>query len=193
MSKASSASAFRPSSSPTRPTACATAAPTDGIPPPCPRISERHRAGMPQSACEYGEVIGRELRAQGFDMTLGGGMDLTREPAQRPHLRVRRRRSPAGRNARRQHDEVRAGATHRRRHQALRDERPGNRPQHCQRHHLEARHAGVRPAGLPYRRSPLPIPALSCAPTTAINGDYACENTYTLNESSRRSGASKAS
>jgi beta-glucosidase len=34
----------------------------------------------PQSACEYGEVIGRELRAQGFDMTLGGGVNVTREP-----------------------------------------------------------------------------------------------------------------
>jgi beta-glucosidase len=33
-----------------------------------------------QSACEYGEVIGRELRAQGFNMTLGGGVNLTREP-----------------------------------------------------------------------------------------------------------------
>ena len=34
----------------------------------------------PQSACEYGEVIGSELRAQGFNMTLGGGVNLTREP-----------------------------------------------------------------------------------------------------------------
>jgi len=34
----------------------------------------------PESACEYGAVIGRELRAQGFDMTLGGGVNLTREP-----------------------------------------------------------------------------------------------------------------
>lgn len=33
-----------------------------------------------QSACEYGEVIGRELRAQGFNMTLGGGVNLAREP-----------------------------------------------------------------------------------------------------------------
>ena len=33
-----------------------------------------------RSACEYGEVIGRELRAQGFNMTLGGGVNLTREP-----------------------------------------------------------------------------------------------------------------
>src|SRR3954451_1262939 len=34
----------------------------------------------PQSACEYGELIGRELRAQGFNMTLGGGVNLARDP-----------------------------------------------------------------------------------------------------------------
>src|ERR1700728_2521071 len=33
-----------------------------------------------ESACAYGEVIGSELRAQGFDMTLGGGVNLAREP-----------------------------------------------------------------------------------------------------------------
>ena len=33
-----------------------------------------------ESACEYGAVIGSELRAQGFNMTLGGGVDLAREP-----------------------------------------------------------------------------------------------------------------
>ena len=32
------------------------------------------------SACAYGAVIGSELRAQGFNMTLGGGVDLAREP-----------------------------------------------------------------------------------------------------------------
>jgi beta-glucosidase len=32
------------------------------------------------SACEYGALIGRELRAQGFNMTLGGGINLAREP-----------------------------------------------------------------------------------------------------------------
>jgi beta-glucosidase len=34
----------------------------------------------PQSACDYGELIGRELRAQGFNMSLGGGVNLAREP-----------------------------------------------------------------------------------------------------------------
>jgi beta-glucosidase len=31
-------------------------------------------------AREYGSLIGRELRDQGYTMTLGGGVDLTREP-----------------------------------------------------------------------------------------------------------------
>ncbi|HEX3990404.1 MAG TPA: glycoside hydrolase family 3 C-terminal domain-containing protein [Acetobacteraceae bacterium] len=34
----------------------------------------------PKAAYEYGALIGRELRAQGFNMTLGGGVDITREP-----------------------------------------------------------------------------------------------------------------
>ena len=32
------------------------------------------------AAFEYGALIGRELRAQGYNMTLGGGVDITREP-----------------------------------------------------------------------------------------------------------------
>jgi len=34
----------------------------------------------PEAACEYGALIGTELRAQGYNMTLGGGVNLTREP-----------------------------------------------------------------------------------------------------------------
>jgi beta-glucosidase len=34
----------------------------------------------PQAACAYGALIGTELRAQGYNMTLGGGTNLTREP-----------------------------------------------------------------------------------------------------------------
>jgi beta-glucosidase len=32
------------------------------------------------AAYEYGELIGTELRAQGYNMSLGGGVDITREP-----------------------------------------------------------------------------------------------------------------
>lgn len=34
----------------------------------------------PDAAFEYGALIGRELRAQGYNMSLGGGVDITREP-----------------------------------------------------------------------------------------------------------------
>jgi len=34
----------------------------------------------PHAACEYGALIGKELRAQGYNMTLGGGTNITREP-----------------------------------------------------------------------------------------------------------------
>ena len=34
----------------------------------------------PEAAYEYGALIGRELRAQGYNMSLGGGADITREP-----------------------------------------------------------------------------------------------------------------
>ncbi len=33
----------------------------------------------PQAACDYGALIGRELRAQGYNMSLGGGLNLARE------------------------------------------------------------------------------------------------------------------
>src|SRR5215472_11635312 len=32
------------------------------------------------AACAYGALIGRELRAQGYNMSLGGGANLTRDP-----------------------------------------------------------------------------------------------------------------
>lgn len=34
----------------------------------------------PEAACSYGALIGRELRDQGYNMTLGGGVNLAREP-----------------------------------------------------------------------------------------------------------------
>ena len=33
-----------------------------------------------EEACRFGTLIGHELRAQGYNMTLGGGVNLTREP-----------------------------------------------------------------------------------------------------------------
>ena len=69
-------------------------------------------------------------------------------PPQRPHIRVHGRRPHPRRNARRQPHQVRAGPARYRRHQALRRQRPGERPQRGRLHHLEARHARERSAGL---------------------------------------------
>ncbi len=68
-----------------------------------------------EAGYEYGALIGRELRAQGFNMSLGGGVNLTREP----------------RNGRTFEfgDEGIASAACAGRHQALRAQRSGERPQ----------------------------------------------------------------
>jgi len=34
----------------------------------------------PDAACAYGKLIGDELRMQGYNATLGGGVDITRDP-----------------------------------------------------------------------------------------------------------------
>jgi beta-glucosidase len=34
----------------------------------------------PGAACAFGTVVGKDLRAQGYNMTLGGGVNITREP-----------------------------------------------------------------------------------------------------------------
>ena len=46
----------------------------------CPPTWPVPRAGISRAGYEYGALIGRELRAQGYNMSLGGGMNLTREP-----------------------------------------------------------------------------------------------------------------
>jgi beta-glucosidase len=73
-----------------------------------------------QVACEYGGLIGRELRAQGYNMALGGGVNLTREPRNGRTFEYPGRRPDSGRHARGQPDQMRAGRACDRRHKALR-------------------------------------------------------------------------
>ena len=102
----------------------------------------------PESACEYGEVIGRELRAQGFNMTLGGGVNLAREP------RNGRTFEYAG------EDPLLAGTVVGNmmkceqaqhvvgdiKHYVMNDQETGRAIRECR--HLETRDAGVRSAGV---------------------------------------------
>ena len=120
----------------------------------------------PQAACDYGALIGRELRAQGYNMTLGGGTNITREP------RNGRTFEYLG------EDPILAGtlvgnrikceqaAARDRRHQALRGQRSGERPQRSECDHRQARTC-TRPICWHSRlASTSEIPARSCAPTT---------------------------
>ena len=53
----------------------------------------------PQIAFEYGALIGRELRAEGYSMSLGGGVNLPREPRNGRTFEYQGGRPSAGRNA----------------------------------------------------------------------------------------------
>jgi beta-glucosidase len=132
-------------------------------------------------ACEYGALIGRELRAQGFNMTLGGGTNVTREP------RNGRTFEYVG------EDPVLAGtmvgylmkceqAQHvigDIKHFAVNDQETGRNivnavisKRAMQESDLLAFHIGIEIAN----------PGAVMCSYNRINGDYACENTYTLHD-----------
>ena len=134
-----------------------------------------------QGACEYGALIGRELRAQGFNMTLGGGVNLTREP------RNGRTFEYAG------EDPLLAGtmvgnlmkceqAQHvigDMKHYVLNDQETGRNVVNAiiskralQETDLLAFHIGIQIAN----------PGAVMCSYNRINGDYACENTYILHD-----------
>ena len=73
------ASAFRPCNRRTRPWECEWR-PHKAATPPCCRRCWRPRLRGSQAAHLYGDVIGRELRAQGFNQSIGGGVNLARDP-----------------------------------------------------------------------------------------------------------------
>jgi len=47
---------------------------------PLPSTTSAASSWDPKLLYEYGALIGRELRDQGYNMSLGGGVDITREP-----------------------------------------------------------------------------------------------------------------
>lgn len=135
----------------------------------------------PDSACQYGEIIGSELRAQGFNMTLGGGVDLAREP------RDGRTFEYAG------EDPLLAGtivgnlmkceqAQHvigDIKHYAMNDQETGRNivnaiisKRGMQESDLLAFHIGIGIAN----------PGAVMCSYNKVNGDYACENTYLLHD-----------
>jgi beta-glucosidase len=135
----------------------------------------------PDAAFLYGSVIGRELRAQGYNMSIGGGMDLIREPRN-------------GRNFEySSEDPILAGTMVGRlamgvqsnkvmgdiKHYVLNDQETG-------RNTLDAvldKRAMRETDLLAYQIAiTMAKPAGVMCSYNHVNGDYACENDYTLNQ-----------
>jgi beta-glucosidase len=144
----------------------------------------------PDAAFLYGSVIGRELRAMGFNMSIGGGMDLIREPRN-------------GRNFEyASEDPILAGTMVGKlamgvqsnhimgdiKHYVLNDQETGRNtlnaqldPRAMQETDLLAFQIAIKMAK----------PAGVMCSYNHINGDYACENGYTLNQVLKRDWAFK--
>jgi beta-glucosidase len=134
-----------------------------------------------QSACEYGALIGRELRNQGYNMTLGGGINLTREPrngrtfeyaGEDPLLAG----TIVGNLMKCEQGEHVVGDI---KHYALNDQETGRNIVNAvisrralQETDLLAFHIGIEIAD----------PAAVMCSYNRINGDYACENSYILHD-----------
>jgi beta-glucosidase len=132
-------------------------------------------------ACEYGTLIGRELRAQGFNMTLGGGVNITREPrngrtfeygGEDPLLAG----TMVGNLMKCEQAQHVVGDI---KHYAMNDQETGRNivnaiisKKAMQESDLLAFQIAIKTAN----------PGGVMCSYNRINGDYACENSYTLNE-----------
>jgi len=144
----------------------------------------------PQGACEYGALIGRELRAQGFNMTLGGGVNVTREPrngrtfeyaGEDPLLAG----TMVGNLMKCEQAEHVVGDI---KHYAINDQETGRNivnaiisKRAMQESDLLAFHIGIEIAN----------PGAVMCSYNRINGDYGCENTYTLHDVLKKDWAFK--
>ena len=133
------------------------------------------------AAHEYGALIGRELRAQGYNMSLGGGVNLTREPRN-------------GRNFEYMgEDPILAGKIVAQvikgtqdqhvigdiKHYALNDQESGRNAANVNIDKRAMRESDLLAFEIGLRESD--AAAVMCS-YNRVNGDYACENHYLLTE-----------
>src|SRR5579863_3756548 len=133
------------------------------------------------AAYEYGALIGRELRAQGFNMSLGGGCNLTREPrdgrtfeylGEDPVLAGKMVGSVMkGLQAQHVIGDIK--------HYALNDQESGRNAVNVNIDERAARESDLLAfeIGIPEGN----IAAVMCS-YNRVNGDYACENKYLLTD-----------
>ncbi|HEY6373592.1 MAG TPA: glycoside hydrolase family 3 C-terminal domain-containing protein [Candidatus Sulfotelmatobacter sp.] len=133
------------------------------------------------AAYEYGALIGRELRAQGFNMSLGGGVNLTREPrngrsfeylGEDPILAGRMVGSVMkGLQAQHVIGDIK--------HYALNDQESGRNAVNISIDKRAARESDLLAFEIGLQESD--AAAVMCS-YNRVDGDYACENEYLLTE-----------
>jgi beta-glucosidase len=133
-----------------------------------------------QVAHDYGALIGRELRDQGFNMSLGGGIDLTREPRNGRNFEYKGE-DPilAGKLVGAEMKALQEqGVIGDLKHYALNDQESGRShvnvkigERAMRESDLLAFEIGVKDSG---------VGAVMCS-YNLVNGDHACENNYLLN------------
>jgi beta-glucosidase len=134
---------------------------------------------------EYGALIGRELRAQGYNMTLGGGVNLTREPrngrtfeymGEDPVLAGKMVASVIkGIQAQHVLGDIK--------HYALNDQESGRNAVNVNIDKRAARESDLLAFEIGIEESD---PAAVMCSYNRLNGDYACENKYLLTDLLKR-------
>jgi len=135
----------------------------------------------PDAAYEYGALIARELRAQGYNMSLGGGVNLTREPrdgrtfeymGEDPVLAGKM----VGQLMRGEQAEHVIGDI---KHYALNDQESGRNAVNVNIDKRSMRESDLLAFEIGLRESN--AAAVMCS-YNRLNGDYACENKYLLTD-----------
>jgi beta-glucosidase len=135
----------------------------------------------PDAAYEYGGLIARELRAQGYNMSLGGGVNLTREPrngrtfeymGEDPILAG----TMVGHVMKAEQAEHVIGDI---KHYAMNDQESGRNAVNVNIDKRSMRESDLLAFEIGLRESN--AAAVMCA-YNRVNGDYACENTYLLTD-----------
>jgi beta-glucosidase len=133
------------------------------------------------AAYEYGALIGRELRAQGYNMSLGGGVDITREPRDgRTFEYLGEDPVLAGKMV----ASVMKGLQDQHvigdiKHYALNDQESGRNAVNANIDERAARESDLLAFEIALNNTD--IAAVMCS-YNRVNGDYACENKWLLND-----------
>jgi len=139
----------------------------------------------PQAAFEYGALIGRELRAEGYSMSLGGGVNLPREPrngrtfeyqGEDPLLAG----TLVGNFVRGVQSEHIIGDL---KHYAINDQESGRNAVNANIDKRSMRESDLRAFEIALKISD--AGAFMCS-YNRVNGDYACENSYLLTDVLRK-------